>query len=59
MIDYDVLGPFLVATLVSVGAVCIFVWAVLSGAFHGVDDASINFFRTELENDRTHGRADV
>jgi hypothetical protein len=57
--DYDVLGPFLVATLVSFGAVCIFVWAVLSGAFNGADEASLNFFQTELDNDRSNGRADA
>lgn len=54
IMDYDVFGPFLVATIMSFGAVCIFVWAVLSGAFHGADDASLNFFRKELENDRTN-----
>jgi hypothetical protein len=53
MIDYDVFGPFLVAMMMSLSAVCIFVWAVLSGAFHGADDASLNFFWTELQNDRT------
>jgi hypothetical protein len=59
IMDYDVLGPFMVATMVSLGAVCIFVWAVLSGAFYGADDASINFFRTEQENDRTNARTDA
>jgi hypothetical protein len=54
MIDYDVFGPFLVAMMMSLSAVCIFVWAVLSGAFHGADDASLNFFWTELQNDRTN-----
>ncbi len=54
ILDYDVFGPFLVATMTSFGAVCIFVWAVLSGAFHGADDASLNFFWTELQNDRTN-----
>jgi hypothetical protein len=53
-LDYDVFGPFLVAIMTSLGAVCIFVWAVLSGAFHGADDASLNFFWTELQNDRTN-----
>jgi len=52
-----VFGPFLVATMTSFGAVCIFVWAVLSGAFHGADDASLNFFWTELQNDRTNRQA--
>jgi hypothetical protein len=37
--------------------VCIFVWAVLSGALHGTDNASLNFFRTEMENDRTNRQA--
>ncbi len=36
----------------SIGALCIFVWGVLSGAFSGTDEAAIRFYRMEVENDR-------
>lgn len=54
--DYEVVGPFIVAMLMSLGAVCIFVWAVLSGALTGVDEAALRFYRTEVDNDPTGER---
>jgi hypothetical protein len=35
----------------SLGALCVFVWGVLSGASSGVDDAALRFYHTEMEND--------
>lgn len=52
MPDYSVLGPYLVSILMSLSAVCIFVWAVLSGALHGTDEASINHFQAEMDDER-------
>ena len=43
----------MVALLMSIGALCIFIWGVLSGAFSGADDAALRFYRMEMENDRT------
>jgi len=53
--DFDVFGPYLVALLMSIGAVCVFVWAVLSGAFNGADEASLSFYRREVGDDRNAG----
>lgn len=55
--DYEVFGPYVIALMMSVSAVCIFVWAVLAGVFHGSDQAALNFYRAELENDRSKSRA--
>ena len=52
--DFEVVGPYAIALLMSIGAVCLFVWGVLSGAFSGADEAAITFYRAELENDRKH-----
>ncbi|MGB8279192.1 MAG: hypothetical protein WCF20_14850 [Methylovirgula sp.] len=60
MADYEIMGPYLLAIMMGMGAVCIFIWGVLSGAFHNTDEAALKFFRTEMENDRihkAHGRA--
>ena len=50
--DFEVVGPYAIALLMSIGAVCIFVWGVLSGAFSSADEAAITFYRAEMENDR-------
>jgi len=52
MPEFDVLGSYLVSLLMSLSALCIFVWAVLSGTMHGADKASINFYETEIEHER-------
>jgi nitrogen fixation-related uncharacterized protein len=52
MADYEIMGPYLLAILMGLGAVCIFIWGVLSGAFYKTDEAALNFFRSEMENDR-------
>jgi len=33
MTDFEIIGPYMVALLMSIGALCIFIWGVLSGAF--------------------------
>ena len=43
--------------LMSVGALCVFIWGVLSGALHNSDDAAKRFFETEMESDRDHAKA--
>jgi nitrogen fixation-related uncharacterized protein len=57
MIDFEVIGPYAVALLMSLGALCIFVWGVLAGAFSGTDEEAIRFYRAEAENDRNAGHA--
>ena len=51
MTDFEILGPYAIALLMSIGALCAFVWGVLSGALIGADDAAIKFYGTEVEND--------
>jgi nitrogen fixation-related uncharacterized protein len=53
MTDFEIMGPYVIALLMSLGALCVFVWGVLSGAFTGVDDAATRFYRAEMENERT------
>jgi hypothetical protein len=52
MPDFSVLGSYLVGLMMSIGAVCVFVWAVLSGALHNADEASLNHYKAEIENER-------
>jgi hypothetical protein len=60
MNDFEVLGPYAIALLMSLGALAIFVWGVLAGAFNGADEASLRFFQLEMHHERTrqHKRAD-
>lgn len=50
-VDYEVFGPYVIALLVSIGAVCIFIWAVLSGAFNGADEEALHFYYREVDDD--------
>lgn len=44
---------FLVALFMSLGGVCMFIWAALSGQFAGVENAKYRAFRTEVvDHDR-------
>ena len=52
MEGFEVTGPYAGAMLMSIGALCVFVWGMLSGASNDVDDASLRFFQTEMESDR-------
>jgi nitrogen fixation-related uncharacterized protein len=58
MADFEIIGPYAVALLMSMGALCVFIWGVLSGAFSGTDDAALRFYRMEMENERTDERAE-
>jgi hypothetical protein len=51
MADFEIAGPYLIALLMSIGAVCIFAWGVLSGALTDADEAALTFYRAEMEND--------
>ena len=60
MEGFEITGPYASAMLMSLGALCVFVWAVLSGAFQGADEASRRFCEREIESDdkRTHDEQD-
>jgi hypothetical protein len=49
--DFEIMGPYAGALLMSMGAVCIFIWAVLSGAFHGSDEEALRFYHREVDDD--------
>lgn len=49
---FEITGPYASAMLMSLGALCVFAWGVLSGALNGVDDASTKFFEKEMESER-------
>ncbi|THF56252.1 cbb3-type cytochrome oxidase assembly protein CcoS [Pseudothauera rhizosphaerae] len=42
---------FLVALCMGLGAVCVFVWAVLSGLFNDVEAIKYKAYRTEVSED--------
>ena len=44
------LAQFLVAFLMSLGALCVFVWGVLSGAFRDVEDVKYEAYRMEVDD---------
>ncbi len=44
---------FLVALFMSLGALCIFIWAVLSGLFHNVEDVKYRAYRAEVKDDES------
>jgi hypothetical protein len=52
MADFEVLGPYAIALLMGLGSVCIFIWGVLAGALADTDQAALDFFHAEMENDR-------
>ena len=47
MEGFEITGPYASALLMSLGAVCVFIWGVLSGAFHRADAGfrSLGVFR--------------
>ena len=42
---------FLVALFMSMGAVCVFIWAVLSGLFTDVEEIKYRAYRAEVSED--------
>jgi hypothetical protein len=51
MEDLDTLGPIAIAVLMSLGALCIFIWSVLSGALVDSDKVALRFYRAETGDD--------
>jgi len=51
MLGFEITGPYAGAMLMSLGALCLFIWGVLAGAFNGTDDAAKRFYEREVEND--------
>jgi nitrogen fixation-related uncharacterized protein len=47
--DSEIMGPYAVAVLMGIGAVFIFIWGVLSGAFRGADVAAFKFTDSDFE----------
>jgi len=45
------LVQFLVALFMSLGAVCLFVWGVLSGSFKDVEAIKYKVYRMEVDDD--------
>jgi nitrogen fixation-related uncharacterized protein len=45
------LMQFVVALLMGLGAVCLFVWGVLSGSFNNVEDIKYKAYRAEVKDD--------
>jgi len=43
--------------MMSLGALCLFVWGVLAGAFSGADEASIRFLQREVGDDGSDAHA--
>jgi nitrogen fixation-related uncharacterized protein len=50
-VDFEVAGPYIVALLMSIGALFVFVWGVLSGALTDTDEAAARFYRKEVDDD--------
>jgi hypothetical protein len=46
---------FLVALFMSLGALCVFIWAVLSGLFTNVEDVKYRAYRAEVQDDERKG----
>jgi hypothetical protein len=51
MPGFEITGPYAAAMLMSLGALCIFIWGVLSGALTGGDDAATRFYLMEVGDD--------
>ena len=55
----ETLIQFMVAFFMSLGALCIFVWAVLSGLFTDVEGIAERVYRAEVENDEQRDRTNA
>jgi hypothetical protein len=49
--NFEIVGPYLAALMMSLGALCIFIWGVFSGAFAGADEAAMRFYQREVGDD--------
>jgi hypothetical protein len=49
MLEYLTLGEFVVASLMTVAALCAFVWGIASGAFRNVEDVKHDVLRVESD----------
>jgi hypothetical protein len=56
-IYFEIVGPYIAALMMSLGALCLFVWGVLAGAFSGADEASIRFLQREIGDDGSDAHA--
>lgn len=45
------INQFLVALCMGLAAVCIFIWAVLSGMFKDVEEIAMRAYRAEVDDD--------
>jgi len=50
--NFEIVGPYLAALMMSLGALCIFIWGVFSGALVGADEAAKRFYQREVGDDR-------
>jgi hypothetical protein len=48
IIYYEIVGPYVAAMMMSLGALCIFIWGVFSGALAGGDEAAARFYEREV-----------
>jgi hypothetical protein len=46
--NFEIVGPYLAALMMSLGALCMFIWGVFSGAFVGADEAAMRFYQREV-----------
>jgi hypothetical protein len=52
-IHFEIVGTYVAALMMSLGALCIFIWGVFSGAFRGADEAALHFYQREVDDERT------
>lgn len=52
MLGLEITGPYAGAMLMSLGALCLFIWGVFSGALIDTDEAAVGFYEREMENER-------
>jgi len=51
MLGFEVTGPYAGAMMMSLAALFLFIWGVLSGALSGTDKAANGFFEREMEKE--------
>jgi hypothetical protein len=53
MLGFEITGPYAGAMMMSLAALCLFIWGVASGALSGTDWAARGYFEREMENERS------